>query len=149
LRYASDKAIPGFKVVAAAGYYDDKTNDIVDAVLGPVDLGSTTLTFNGGVKHEQSGLFVQGSWSRLEVDDFNLSTDAWHAQAGIERKWFDLGATTVFGEVLEWQDLDLRAYGVGLNQNIADSVDLYATARRYEVGGTDIDTFMTGARIQF
>lgn len=149
LKYASSKALPGLSVVAAVGYYNDSTNDLIQPLLGPVDFESTTLTVNGGVKHDQTGLFVQGSWSRLEFDNLNVSTDAYHVQAGIERKWFALGASTFYGEYLEWQDLDLTVYGVGFNQNIAEAIDLYATARRHEFGGTDVDTFMAGARVAF
>lgn len=147
LKYANH--VGGFELVGAVGYYDDKTNDLIESILGPVDLGSTTLTINGGVKHSGTGVFAQGTWSRIEVDDLNITTDAWHVQAGIERGWLAIGPTTLFGEYMDWQDLDLQFYGLGINQNVSESIDLYATARRYDIGGTEIDTVMGGVRVGF
>jgi predicted porin len=148
LTYAGEFA--GFKVVGAAGYYDDKQNDIVEALdsIVPLDVSSTTITVNGGIRHIDTGLFVQGTWARLDVDNL-IETDAYHVQAGIERKWLDIGATTIFGEYAEWSDIDFSFYGVGVNQNVADAVDLYALARRHEIGGGDVDTFLTGVRVKF
>lgn len=149
LTYAGEQA--GFLLVGGLGYYDDKTNDMLEA-LGPFApaIGSTTLTVNGGVKHMVSGVFVQGTWARLDFDaPVGLTTDAWHVQAGIETRVFAVGQTTVFGEVSEWSDLDLTFYGLGINQQLGDAVDLYAGVRRYELGGGDVDTAIGGVRIKF
>lgn len=144
----------GFDVVAAVGYYDDKTNDIVEQIGLPIDISSTTLTVNAGVKHVGSGLFAQGTWARLDIDapGFGVDTDSWHVQAGIERKWLDIGETTLFAEYSDWSDLELTFYGVGITQNLGGEVDVYALARRYEIDlgpGGEIDSVMGGARIKF
>lgn len=154
LRYEGEGA--GFQVVGAVGYYDDGNNDILesfeDLIVLP-DLGSTTLMVNGGLKHVASGLFVQGTWARLEFDaPISIETDSYHVQAGWEGRFFSVGQTTLFGEYSEWDDLaGLSFYGVGVNQQLGDAVDLYALARRYDVGDADgnIDTVLTGLRLRF
>jgi predicted porin len=172
LRYAGE--FGGFQIVGAVGYYDDKTNDIVESltVIEPTlaAIGSKTTTVNAGIKHLLSGLFVQGTWARIEIDapsTPSLKSDAFHVQAGVEQKFFTVGKTTIFGEYSEWDNaadsgvtgigLDLTSYGIGVNQQLGDAVDLYAIARRYEIDatdgndslGVDADTFMTGLRLRF
>lgn len=152
----------GFQAIASVGYYDDKANDIIESlgVLGPAipDIGSTTLTVNGGVKHVASGLFAQGTWARLEFDvpavlgGGSIDTDSYHVQAGWEGRLFAVGQSTIFAEYSEWDDLSLKFYGVGLNQQLGDAVDAYLLLRRYEVdlgAGGDIDTVTSGVRIRF
>jgi len=152
LTYVGEQA--GFQIVGAVGYYDDKNNDIVESLgnLGILpEIGSTTLTVNGGVKHVATGLFAQGTWARLDFDvpGNNTETDAYHGQAGIEARFFNVGQTTLYGEYSEWSDLDLKFYGVGLNQQLGDAVDAYVLLRRYELDGGDIDTALGGMRVRF
>lgn len=153
LRFAGEGG--GFTVVGAIGYYDDKTNDIaeeIETLTGPLGISSKTITINAGVKHNVSGLFAQGTWARLDVNSqlTSFTTDAWHVQAGWEGKVIDAGPLTIWGEYAEWSDLaDLRAYGIGLNQNLNDAFDLYAIAKRYEIGSVEIDTLTGGLRVRF
>lgn len=154
LRYAGE--FGGFQVVGALGYYDDKTNDIAEslgALIALPDIGSTTISAHGGIKHVASGLFVQGSWARLDFDEpISFETDAWHAQAGLEVRFFQVGQTTLWGEYSEWDDLaGLKFYGLGINQQLGEAVDLYALARRYDIddAGGQIDTITTGLRLRF
>jgi predicted porin len=172
LRYATE--VGGFQILGAAGYYDDKTNDIVESLLALdptlAAIGSKTITVNAGIKHVLSGLFVQGTWAQIEFNIPNtpaIKSDAFHVQAGIERKFFPIGKTTIFGEYSEWDDVTdnalagvsvgLKAYGLGINQQLGDAVDLYATARRHEIDatygtdslGVEADVFMTGLRLKF
>lgn len=154
LKYTGELA--GFGIVGSVGWYDDRNNDIAESIGSLIllpDIGSTTLTVNGGVKHMGTGLFVQGTWARLEFDaPISIQTDAWHVQAGVENRFFAVGQTTLWGEYSEWDDLaGLRFYGVGVNQQLGDAVDLYALLRRYEVqdANGDIDTLTTGLRVRF
>jgi hypothetical protein len=144
LKYAAED-VGGFKLLASVGYEKDKGDLLIGLLSG--DLESETLTLNAGARHITSGLFAQVTYGRLKVED--ETTDAYHVQAGIERKWFDLGATTLYGEYADWSDLNLSFYGLGFNQNVSDTVDFYATARRLELGDTDVDVVLGGARVKF
>jgi hypothetical protein len=164
LRY--DGEYGGFALIAGIGYLDYNEDGLFDT------FDARTLTLNLGVRHVASGIFVQGSYGRLDADaELSLATadgdfDAWHVQAGIERKLFENhGPTTIFGEYADWggsiaiSDDDeftyvegsFKFYGIGINQNLGGEFDLYALARRYEVGegAEDIDTFMAGLRVGF
>lgn len=114
LRYAGSHA--GFKVAAGIGY--DETTDGTDTNT------SCNATVNGDQKchqyggsvsvlHEATGLFVSAGAGAKEDELLDRTarfagTGAddrqtfWALQAGIERKWFPLGKTTVFGEYYDY-----------------------------------------------
>jgi predicted porin len=142
---AFGREMQGFRIMAGVGYAKDKHDDLLGLGFLPVE--SETIVANAGARHIASGLFVQGSYGSLKVGD--EKTDAYHIQAGIEQKWTALGATTVYGEYADWQDIDLAFYGLGINQNVIEAVDVYLLGRRYDVGDEDITTVMGGARIKF
>jgi hypothetical protein len=144
LRYAGEGA--GFLFKAAAGYEVDKADDLI-GLLGASEV--TTLSVHGGVKHIASGIFAQGSWARLEIDPFNVETDAWHVQAGWEGKLVSWGTTTIWGEVSDWSDLDLQTYAIGVNQNLAGGVDAYVLGRQIDVGDVEAKSLMGGMRVRF
>jgi hypothetical protein len=176
LSFAGEGA--GFVLVAAVGYLDRNEDGILEVV------DSRTLTLNAGVKHVVTGLFVQASWARIDDGEFSTywgpgegEYDAFHVQGGIERKLFEgAGPTTIWAEYADWgydevvhceecelpyytAGSDLKVYGIGINQNLAGSVDLYALYRRYdfdtsgeseiETENGTIDTIMGGVRIGF
>jgi predicted porin len=143
LRYAGE--LGGFVVIAAAGYEVDKADDLTGATE------TKTFTLNGGVRHVVSGIFVQGSWARLDIDTplGSGDTDAWHAQAGWEGRLFEIGTTTVWAGYAEWSDLDLESVEVGLNQNISGAADAYVLGRTYELGGSDAYSVLGGMRLRF
>jgi hypothetical protein len=170
LKFAGSGA--GFEVVAAIGYLDRNEDGLF------MEVDARTITLNAGIKHTDSGLFVQGSWGRIDVGDLNTGLlsgvddfDAFHVQAGIERKWFaNLGETTVFAEYADWgydeivgnqtAGSDLRFYGVGLNQSLIAApngeslVDLYVLYRHYNLDPANeedegVDTVLGGARVKF
>jgi predicted porin len=150
LNYASGD-LAGFKLIGAVGYAVDKADPIF-GLLGADEV--KRLTANAGARHLATGLFAQVSYGQLEVQD--EQTDAYHVQAGIERRFSDAlpGATTLYGEYAEWKDLDLSFYGVGLNQSLAANdkeslIDLYLVGRKYEAGDEDINTAMGGVRLKF
>src|SRR5690606_6334104 len=125
LRYGGQ--LGDFMVIGAVGYEVDKADEIFGSPVVTFFLGDTetkTLLVNGGVKHIGSGVFAQGSWSRLDIDPVGIETNAWHAQAGWEGKLFAFGTTTLWGGWLEWDDLGLTTYEVGINQNIGGGADL-------------------------
>lgn len=144
LRYAGE--FSGFAVMAAVGFESDKADDLLSFFA---DVETETLSANGGVKHITSGLFVQGSWARYEIVDLNGETDVWHVQAGIERKLFDIGPTTVWGGVMQWDDLDFTSYELGLNQNIGGGADAYILGKTYEVDDVDAMSVLGGLRVRF
>jgi hypothetical protein len=139
--------VMGFTVLASVGYEADKSFD----PLTPfgIDIETKTTSANVAVKHHATGLFVQGSAARLEIDGVD-DIDAWHAQAGIEQRLLEgVGPTTIWGEYSDWAEGDLTFYGVGVNQNVGGAIDIYALARRYEAFSEEADTFMAGARVRF
>ena len=59
------------------------------------------------VMHKPTGLFLYGGWGQLSVHTdheypagtvFLPTSRTWFLQPGIERKWFALGKTNIFGE---------------------------------------------------
>lgn len=147
LRYSGE--LGGFGITAGAGYEVDKSHELF-GLLSP-DIETKTLSLNGGVKHMSTGIFVQGSWARIELDDgtHSLDTDAYHVQAGIERKWMELGATTLWAGVMKWDDLELTQYEIGVNQNLGGAADLYLVGKSYELGDVDATSVLGGMRVRF
>lgn len=177
LKYVSP-SIAGF--TASASWYSNR-NDAWDASLryagefgGVVRLaagigyrseddlaspGSKSKTWNGSVSamHIQSGLFMNGSYgdmagatasTTLPIADIK----AWHVQSGVERKIFDLGPTTLFGEYARLQsksgDGSTDMWGLGAVQEISPAaMHLYMNYRDYQDFGTR--TLTAGAVIKF
>lgn len=92
--------------------------------------------------------------------------DFYFAQAGIEQKWFSIGKTTLFGEF--WEEnagpglttngaqlvatplgaarisgAEITMWGAGVNQTVADGVDLYLSYRHIEA---DVFTSANGGK---
>lgn len=136
----------------------------------------------GTIIHAPTGLYVYGGYGEEEPQGVAAGLDgdstAWFVQAGIERKFVDLGKTTIFGEYrndeagaknqsisgggvaagnIRGSDIDFWAAGVV--QNIENAaMDLYVIYRHAEgdvtnANGTidldDFDMLISGARIQF
>lgn len=139
----------GLKVSAGVGYRKGiVVPDLGNFANTPAgDL--TTLSGSLGVLHIDSGLFASAAYGRL---DYGAGTiNAYHAQAGIERKLSELGKTTFFGEYARTSDnLDVSLWGGGVVQAIeAAALDLYVSGRRLDLGGDTADVIMAGARVQF
>lgn len=177
LKYVSP-SIAGF--TASASWYSNR-NDAWDASLryagefgGVVRLaagigyrseddlaspGSKSKTWNGSVSamHIQSGLFMNGSYGDMAgatASTTLLIADikAWHVQSGVERKIFDLGPTTLFGEYARLQsksgDGSTDMWGLGAVQEISPAaMHLYMNYRDYQDFGTR--TLTAGAVIKF
>lgn len=118
----------------------------------------------GTILHEPTGLFVYGAWGQQEDDNEEKrfanadGTDTlWYVQAGIERKFFPIGKSTIFGEYRQddrgsntgfsseannsansflagdLKNADLEFWSAGVVQNIdAAAMDLYVIYRHSE-----------------
>jgi hypothetical protein len=178
LRYSGE--IGGFKMAFAAGYAH-----WLDTTRGCANLGAgkssavdcDELGLSGSIMHLQSGLFATGAYGHRQdnnlvalygnaagVDD---TSEFFSVQAGIEKKWFDVGKTTIFGEYWEENNgaglatnggklnatplgagafmsgSEITVWGAGVNQTLAEGVDLYLSYRHVE---TDVFTSANGAR---
>jgi hypothetical protein len=106
----------GFRVAAGAGYrwYDDREPDIL--LAGPPgdrldDTHRRHILSSASVMHIATGLFVSGTWNQYQYEGSNAheifdldpsrqrpDTRLWWVDAGIEKNWFGIGATTFYGE---------------------------------------------------
>lgn len=154
LRYAGE--FSGFRVAAAAGYR------VEDLDLGPTFDKVETMVGSASAMHMGTGLFVNVAAGhqdgRIIFDDVLM----WQVQAGIERNFFGIGATTAFAEYANHTfdafggfgpgapGIEGQLYGAGVVQAIDGlSADLYAHVRMYDVEGYEAKVGMFGMRIKF
>ena len=168
LRYAGE--FNGVRVAFGVGYRktdDDGGNDV------------DTYIASGSVMHTPTGLFVSAGYAKSEYDvndfDFVIKSDktisitntldrrGFWVTAGIEKNWFGVGATTLYGEynwveydALQLGDVDGSYWGLGAVQKIdAAATDLYLQFRKYEmdlpfnVPFDEAKVVTGGMRIQF
>lgn len=132
----------------------------------------------GTVLHKPTGLYVFGAYgeqqdNRNEVTGFAAADNTdklWFIQAGIERKWIELGKTTLYAQYQNQdggsnvtkavQNSDINYWGLGAVQKIDNAaMDLYVTYTHVDgdfnnTTGTkfdleEFDSLITGARVQF
>lgn len=131
------------------------------------------------VMHKTTGLFVYGGWGKQNIPGLgNPDSETWFIQPGIERKWFELGRTNVFGMYRRDDAGSNPSGGVGMTlgasvefwqagvvQHIENAdMTLYALYQRADgsirgdgltfapFGTTELDAFQTivmGAQINF
>ncbi len=178
LRYAGE--FNGLKLAGSIGYQEWRDNTSTERnCLSPIapsiaDQNCEQFGIWGGVLHAPTGLFVEAGygirWDNNAIAGEDDSSTQWFVVAGIERKWFPLGKTTIYGEYQQWDigrtpqivSGELTAWGLGINQQIdAAAMDLYLQYRSYDgsdvtgttaLVNTDYKTFqqlMIGGRIQF
>jgi predicted porin len=154
LRFA--KEWNSIKIAAAVGYQNSDTDDLngeFEALTGSVS-----------VMHVPTGLFASLMLGEKEADDGDEG-NFWYLHAGIERKWFDYGTTTLYGEYGQYNDIatltqdvassEAERLGFGIVQHFdSASMDLYAQATfwNFELEGAeeeDLSTLMVGAKIDF
>jgi hypothetical protein len=159
LRFA--KEWNSIKIAAAIGYQNFEDNNL----LG--DEGEfEALTGSISVMHVPTGLFAALMLGEKEVDG-GADANFWYLQAGIERKWFEYGATTLYGEYGQYTDVatltgdgessEAERFGFGVVQHFdSAALDLYAQATfwDFELNGSDegleeLTTVMIGAKIDF
>jgi hypothetical protein len=177
LRYAGE--FGGFKLAGGIAYAEY-------AGLGDGSTGTSNIRWSDGpgewgnelglsvsVLHDATGLFATFAYGEAERYD-GEEYENWNIQAGIIRKWFPLGKTTLYGEYYEGdfgesgggaavrvESSDVTVWGLAAIQSVdAAALDLYIAYRHYEAdlgplvaGGTvnaeDFQTVFTGAKIQF
>lgn len=148
LRFA--KEFNSVKIAAGIAYADDsregETN--FEQVIGSIS-----------VMHTPTGLFGNFAAGAREYDS-GLEGSYWFVQAGIEKKFFSYGATTLYGEYgsydeVVFEDVEAELFGFGVVQRFdSAALDIYAQARFY---GVDVDSeeqgdfssVMLGAKIDF
>lgn len=122
LRYSGEHY--GLRVAAGVGYrwYADREPDVL--VIGPPDrkLEDTErrhLLASASIMHVASGLFVSGAYTNYEFHGDNANErfggvtgvgpnrpdiPLWWVDAGIQKNWTGLGATTFYGEYGQFED---------------------------------------------
>jgi predicted porin len=115
LRYANE--FNGIRVAAGIGYKQQNDNGgksgadwqaCADLSSSPTQsaVDCNALGLSASVMHVASGLYIHGSWGR--IDDKNRQAlyganvkdedKHWYIQGGVERKFIALGKTTIYGE---------------------------------------------------
>jgi hypothetical protein len=180
LRYAGE--FGGFKLAAGIGYSeygDGNSTSTRRGAISTVHSGKEDveeIALGASIIHTQTGLFLTGSYGQDK--DNNASTAAgataaqlaladdtsefYFIQGGIERKFFPLGLTTIYGEYFSLERglaltpagaalnvngigtagfnrivaSELSGWGLGLNQNLNGAIDLYVSYRHIDVDVT-------------
>jgi len=127
----------------------------------------------GTIMHTPTGLYAYAGYGATHIDltaaqigaDDDAST--WFVQGGIEKKFFPIGKTTLFGEFRRddvglsraAQGSELDFWAAGVVQNVENAaLDLYVIYRNASgeatTGGVkanldDLDMVIAGGRIQF
>lgn len=157
-RYAGE--FSGIRVAGAIAYHEttDETGPGLPTMLaarnnGGLDVGH--LQLGGYLEHVASGLFIYGAY----VEAYNNTTasirgagrtnpegDMFYLKAGLQRKFFSLGSTTIYAEYGQKDDAftasmydsgvntsELEQVGVGVVQNIdAAAMQMWLSWRHYE-----------------
>ncbi|CAN1724137.1 Porin [Hyphomicrobium sp. 1Nfss2.1] len=164
-----------FKLLGKIGY-GESTDPTATGCGTATEFKCTWWGAAGTLMHAPTGLYVYGGYGEQKVETITAGLDdtstTWFVQPGIERKWHELGKTTVFGEYRKDEaganpgktlGADLTFWSAGLVQNIeAASMDLYVMYRHaegdYTTGSVavpvnhtidDFDMVIAGSRIQF
>ncbi len=148
LRYAGE-----FSEIRLAGGIGYRKEDDLASPGGK----SGTVNASGSIMHVTTGLFANVSYGDMKGATASTTIPladikALHLQAGVERKWFDLGKTTFYGE---WAQLksktssdDTTLMGFGLVQSIdAAAMDLYVGYRNYDID--NVQSVVAGGVIRF
>jgi hypothetical protein len=106
LRYAGEHA--GFKLAGGIGYAEYSDASRWGPPLGDPGEGDE-LGLSVSVLHVATGLFATFAYGEAERWD-GEEYENWHIQAGIQRKWLPLGATTLYGEYFEGDFGDAGVY---------------------------------------
>jgi predicted porin len=145
------------KIAAAVAYADSQT----DEAIGDFQIENFTQVIGSiSAMHVPTGLFASFSAGEREYDN-DVDGSFYFVQAGLERKWFSYGATTVYGEFGNYEDVIVDAtnaemWGLGIVQHVdSAAMDFYAQARFWDIqddlapDADELTTVMIGSRIQF
>lgn len=198
VRYAGEHA--GFKFAAVAAYFhnsDEHAYTGFNTVVGlsdPLKRDAGFFQAAAYLQHVQTGLFLYGAYGKENNDNIlddnnafklgisgNLTAEqpdgsTWYVKAGVRQRWTSLGATVLYGEYAERNDMfhpDLIAlgfdgskmiqWGLGIVQEIdAAAMSLWLTYRNYDTSFSgpgvaasgfdnldDVDVVTAGALISF
>ena len=170
LRYAGQWN--SFRVAAGVGYqkWDDTTagaaavtglntgamNCVVGSAADNFAVDCSIVGMSAAVMHVPTGLFAHASYG-LKSDDNIASggeqdSTSFYIQAGIEKNWFGVGPTTIFGEYQQMdsgrfvnglaviEGADTEIWGIGFNQNFASAaLDLYVSFRNTSIEAFGVD----------
>lgn len=152
LRYAGEHG--GFKIAGGIAYGEDTDEGVAERTI-------EVLNGGGSIMHLDTGLFVTANGGQRRYEDAVGGDDTfWFVSGGVERKWFTLGKTTLFGMgggEKARDDDEVKFWGLGAVQTIdAAAMDLYISYRHYELSGAlkdprldEFDTIVGGGRIRF
>ncbi|MBN8911223.1 MAG: hypothetical protein J0H65_04020 [Rhizobiales bacterium] len=186
VRYAGTHGGFNFAAVASYNWNGDEGDytgfNTVTGLSNVVKRDASYFQIGAYLQHVQSGLFLYGAYGKEDNDnilatqaltDAQPSGDVWYVKAGIRQKWTPLGATVLYGEYSERNDMyhpDLSSFGVtgsnltqwglGVVQEIdAAAMSLWLTYKNYDAsfengpaaitGLDDIDVVAAGAMISF
>jgi len=104
--------------VAVEGAFSQADNQLDGT---PID--SDYFQIGAGVKHVPTGLFVYGAYG-IEENDTTFAADFlgntklpdgehWYLKGGVQKKWSELGATTIYGEYGRHDDMAKAGLGFG------------------------------------
>lgn len=149
----------GFRVGFAGGQPEEATIETLNGSVSALHVG-TGLFFTGAAGERQAEDTV--SCNNKEHNGGNCENDWFYmVKAGVQRKYFALGKTAVFGIAGEQHngiDQAWQGWGLGAVQQIdAAAMDLYISYRSYDVdtgygidkADGDFDTVVAGGRIKF
>jgi predicted porin len=143
------------KFAAAIAYAEDDTPEALEG-FGQF----TQVIGSASAMHVPTGLFATFSAGEREYET-DVTGSFWFAQGGIEKKWLPYGATTLYAEYGDFEDVvvegtNAELVGVGIVQHIdSAAMDFYAQARFWTVDddaapdADELSTIMIGSRIQF
>lgn len=168
LRYKGE--FSGFKLAAGIGYGEQNDFNSTDRR----GVGATEeIGLSASILHSDTGLYASGAWGRLTddgLDDLygrNVDEDTkfYTIQAGIERKFFSLGKTTLYGEYFDLErgagyavnssnvvsvlsaaglgtglnqvdNSRIQGWGFGVNQNLNEVIDIYLAYKHVDIDVT-------------
>jgi hypothetical protein len=150
------------KIAAAVAYADSQTDELITGLQVE---NFTQVIGSVSAMHVPTGLFASFSAGEREYDN-DVDGSFYFVQAGLERKWFSYGTTTVYGEYGNYDDVffddtNAEMWGIGIVQHVdSAAMDFYAQARFWETDASfqigdnvidsgDLTTVMIGSRIQF
>ncbi len=163
LRYAGE--FNGIKVAGGIGYHVERDSNGDAGYNLPTELyGASLPDFEEvrgsiSVMHVPTGLFADFAAVHRDIDSPIFDEFFyWRLAAGIQRKWFPIGKTALFGEYAEvtnsasggfdtgltggflYNNVDGTSYGIGVVQLVdAAAMELYAGWRRFEADITESD----------
>lgn len=159
LRFAQEiKEGGGWRIAAAVGYRDENYTINASPISFLPFVRDKVYSGSASVMQMSTGLFVNVAGAKVQGELLfgGMDYQAYQVQAGMERKFFAVGKTTLYGEYAQMQIDSVSSkpwfIGGGVIQSIdAAALDLYATVKQIDLddGSPKASQFLAGARIKF